>query len=71
MRNILTIVEIVIAVLLISFVLLQAKGTGFGTGFQTSGQSYTTRRGLERIVFVATLIFTTLFALVSILLLLV
>ncbi|MFH0943462.1 MAG: preprotein translocase subunit SecG [Candidatus Beckwithbacteria bacterium] len=64
---ILTFVQILIGIILISLILLQAKGTGLGTTFGGQSQAYHSKRGVERVVFTSTIIFSVLFVLVSIL----
>lgn len=57
------------AILTILLILLQQRGASLGAGFGSSGELYTTRRGLERSLFNATIIFSVVFV-VSILCLL-
>jgi len=59
--------QILISLILIGLILLQAKGTGLGTAFGGQSQAYHSKRGVERTVFLATIIFGCLFALVSLL----
>ena len=44
------------AILTILLILLQQRGASLGAGFGSSGELYTTRRGLERSLFNATVI---------------
>lgn len=57
------------AILTILLILLQQRGASLGAGFGSSGELYTTRRGLDKSLFIATLVFAVIFV-VSILLLL-
>jgi protein translocase SecG subunit len=66
MKNILLIVQIVLAVLIVVAILLQAQGTGFGTTWQGGGETYHTRRGLEKVMFYFTILAVALFILVAI-----
>ena len=50
------------AILTIILILLQQRGASLGAGFGSSGELYTTRRGLEKSLFVATIIFAVIFA---------
>ena len=59
--TILTAINLVSAVLLIVAVLLQQKGAGMGAAFGGSGSVYTTRRGLDRTLFQATIVLSVLF----------
>jgi len=63
MSQILNISQIVIAVLLVATILLQQRGAGgsaiFGGG--SGGTSYYTKRGFEKILFIATIILAGLF----------
>ena len=51
------------AILSILLILLQTRGASLGAGFGSSGELYTTRRGLEKSMFVATIVFVVLFVL--------
>lgn len=71
MRNTLLVIQIVISVLLIAAILLQQRGTGLSATFGGEGNVYRTKRGLEKVIFVATIVLAVLFfgsALASILL---
>lgn len=61
--NFLEIVTFVSAVLTILLVLLQQRGASLGAGFGSSGELYTTRRGLEKSLFIATIVFAVAFVL--------
>lgn len=61
-----TIVQFVLAVLLIIAILLQQRGAGLSGAFGGEGSVYSTRRGAEKIIFIATIIITILFFGVSI-----
>ena len=65
MRQALAVAQIIISVLLIIFILLQAQGTGLGSSWTGGGETYHTRRGVEKIVFIATIIGIGLFILAS------
>lgn len=61
-HTILRISQIVIAAILIGFILLQQRGGGLSGLFGgMGGEFYGTRRGLEKGVFVLTIIFAALF----------
>lgn len=63
----LNIVTILVAILLISMIMLQTKGSSFGTGFGgDSGSMYTTRRGFEKTLFNATIGVAAFFVVLSI-----
>lgn len=65
----LNIITILISILLISMIMIQTKGSSFGSGFGGDGGSmYTTRRGFEKILFNATIgvaVFFVVLAIVS------
>lgn len=54
----LTFISAIITILLI---LLQQRGASLGAGFGSSGELYTTRRGLEKSLFVTTIVFACIF----------
>jgi len=64
----LTIFQVIIAVILIALVLIQERSSGmsglFGGG--GDGGAYQQRRGIEKSVFIATIVMATLFAGISI-----
>lgn len=49
------------AILSILLILLQQRGASLGAGFGSSSELYTTRRGLEKSLFVATIVFVCIF----------
>ncbi len=65
--SIFTIIQIVISVLLIISVVLQQRGSSIGVAFGGTGETYRSKRGVEKLLFYATLILAALFAGVSIL----
>lgn len=61
MDFILNIVQIVLAVVLIVLILIQSRGSGLGGVFGGEGNVYQTKRGVEKIVFISTIITAALF----------
>lgn len=61
--SILEITTLVSAVLCILLILLQQRGASLGAGFGASGELYTTRRGLDKSLFNATIVFALIFIL--------
>ncbi len=57
----LEIVIFVSAFLTILLILLQQRGASLGAGFGSSGELYTTRRGLEKSLFVTTIVCAVIF----------
>lgn len=54
---IISILQIIISVVLIILILLQERGSGLSGVFGGSGEGfYQTRRGLEKIIFIATIV---------------
>ena len=51
------------AILTIVLILLQQRGASLGAGFGSSGELYTTRRGLEKSLFITTIVFAVIFVL--------
>lgn len=51
------------AVLMILAILLQQRGASFGAGFGSSGELYTTRRGLDKSLFEFTIVMSVIFVL--------
>lgn len=68
--QIFSIIQIILAVLLVVLVLLQQKGTGLGSTFGGELSFYRTKRGVEKLLFYLTILVSTLFlgiALISLL----
>ncbi|MBN1162349.1 preprotein translocase subunit SecG [Patescibacteria group bacterium] len=59
--NVGKIAQILISVLLMVLTLVQSKGTGLAQGLKSSFSGYRSMRGVERIVFIATIVATVLF----------
>ncbi|OIN94831.1 preprotein translocase subunit SecG [candidate division WWE3 bacterium CG06_land_8_20_14_3_00_42_16] len=53
--------QIVIAILLIILILLQARGTGLSVTFGGQGDVWRSRRGIEKTIFIGTIILSILF----------
>lgn len=70
--TILPIIQIVLGVLLIAGILLQQSEAGLGAAFGGAGDSgfKHTRRGFEKYLFIGTIVIGTLFALSSLIVLL-
>ncbi len=60
--NFLEIVIFVTAILTTLLILLQTRGASMGSGFGSSSELYTTRRGLEKSLFVTTIVTSVVFA---------
>ncbi len=69
MKQVISIIQIIISVALISLILMQAKGTGFGRTSGMSGGTSFTRRGLEKLVFRMTFFLAGAFLILSVVLL--
>lgn len=67
MKQVLTVIQIVVSLVLIGLILIQAKGTGLGRTFGSGGGTSFSRRGLEKLIFRLTFVFVFIFILVSIL----
>lgn len=61
MNSAVTVILIVSSIILILTVLLQQRGSGLGGAFGGSGAVYQTKRGIERGVFISTIVFGILF----------
>lgn len=66
MQSFLLVIQIVLATLITGAILLQAQGTGLGSTWGGGGETYHTRRGVEKVVFVFTIVAVAIFGLVSI-----
>jgi preprotein translocase subunit SecG len=62
-NTILQIITIGSAILMLLSILLQQRGASLGAGFGSSGELYTTRRGLDKNLFEATIVMAVVFVL--------
>ncbi|OGY24007.1 MAG: preprotein translocase subunit SecG [Candidatus Woykebacteria bacterium RBG_13_40_7b] len=65
MKTFLVLAQIIFSILLITLILLQAKGTGLGTVFGGEGTFYRTKRGAEKLFYYATITVALIFFLLS------
>ncbi len=61
--TILTIIMIGSSVLMVISILLQQRGATLGAGFGSSGELYTTRRGIDKNLFEVTIVLAVIFIL--------
>ncbi len=61
MKNLLTIIQIIISVLLIVSIILQNRGQGLSSSFGGGGESYRSKRGMEKFLLYLTIILVILF----------
>lgn len=65
MKNYLIIAQVIISVLLMGGILLQSRGAGLGSAFGGDGNVYRTKRGVEKIIFKATIVLSVCFLALS------
>ncbi len=66
MNLILSISQIIVAIILITLILFQQGGTSVGSAFGQEG-GYSTRRGAQKHIFTGTIIFSLLFVFLALL----
>ena len=62
---VLNILQIVSSAALVGCILLQHRGTGLGGAFGGAGNIYRSKRGVEQILFRATIVFAVIFIVVA------
>ena len=68
MQTIIQIVQIVVAIVLVVLILLQQRGTALGSSFGGEGGGfYSTRRGIQKKIYWATIVLGILFMALAIL----
>jgi protein translocase SecG subunit len=65
MQTALLVAQMIAAILIVGAVLLQAQGNGFGAAWGGGGETFHTRRGVEKVVFYFTIVAIVLFAAIS------
>lgn len=66
MKNLIVVAQIIVAALLMTAILIQAKGTGLGSAWGGTGEFYRSKRGVEKILFIASIVLAACFILISI-----
>jgi len=61
MKNILLVINIILAVAIVIFILIQGRGAGLGSAWGGGGEMYQTRRGMEKAVLWLTTVLIVLF----------
>lgn len=61
LESILQIITVASAILMVAAILLQQRGASLGAGFGSSGELYTSRRGLDRSLYKATIVMAIIF----------
>lgn len=61
--GLLQLITIASAVLMIICILLQARGASLGAGFGSSGELFTTRRGIDKSLYEVTIVLAVVFVL--------
>jgi preprotein translocase subunit SecG len=61
METILQIITVGSAILMVLCILLQQRGASLGAGFGASGELYTSRRGLDKSLYRATIVLAVIF----------
>lgn len=59
--SILQIITVISAILMVAAILLQQRGASLGAGFGASGELYTSRRGLDKSLYRATVVLAIIF----------
>ncbi len=65
--SILTFFQIIVSLLIVVTVILQSRGSDAGMAFGGGGETFRSKRGIEKVLFYATIILVVLFASNSIL----
>lgn len=65
MKSALTVFQVVVSLLLIIVILMQEKGVGLSATFGGGGEFYRSKRGIDKLLFIATAVLSALFILTS------
>ena len=67
MKNILLIANIIVSLLTVVFILMQGRGAGLGSAWGGGGETFQTRRGIEKITMRVTVFLIIIFFVISVL----
>lgn len=65
--NVIKISQLVISIVLVGFILIQSKGKGLASGVGDAFGMYRSRRGVEKLIFILTIVFSILIVVNSLL----
>lgn len=71
MNTVFLVLQIILSIALVALILIQGKGIGLSAPFGGRLESYSTKRGVEKVVFNATIVIAVLFFLSSLALLII
>jgi preprotein translocase subunit SecG len=60
------VLQIIVAVLLIGLIMIQSKGGGLGSAFGGLGGTYRSKRGVERALYILTIVVSLIFFLMTV-----
>lgn len=66
MKNVLLIINIVVAIAITGLILLQGKGAGLGSAWGGGGEMFQTRRGIEKVTLRITVALIIVFFVISV-----
>ena len=66
MKNILLIANIIVSLLTVVFILMQGRGAGLGSAWGGGGETFQTRRGIEKITMRVTVFLIIIFFAISV-----
>ena len=61
MKHILTIIQVVVSILLIISIISQDKGVGLSATFGGGGEFYRSKRGIDRLMYIMTIVLSAAF----------
>lgn len=67
LSSVLIVLQIIVSLFLVSTILLQAQGSGLGSTWGGGGESYHTKRGVEKTLFAVTIALGVAFLILSLL----
>ncbi len=61
MQRVISVIQVLSALLLIGAILMQNRGTGLSATFGGEGNVYRTKRGMEKVFFIGTIVLAIVF----------
>lgn len=65
MQNILLVANILLSILIVIFILIQGRGGGLGSAWGGGGETFHTRRGIEKVTIRVTVLLIAVFFILS------
>lgn len=66
LQTVFLVAQIVVSILLVGMIMLQSEGSGLSASWSGGGETYHTKRGVEKVLFIATIAGVVIFTFLAV-----